>query len=126
MREIAKTYANENGLEDCVLLNDQKKLVEATSGTLYLIQGNNILTPNLESGCQDFALRAAFNLWLEKGQGEYKLFEQVINPFELQKSEEIIILSIEKGIQNVSHYRKTNYTKEKAGLLFASFVNQLD
>lgn len=126
LREIAKTYANENGLEDCVLLNDQKKLVEATSGTLYLIQGNNILTPNLESGCQDFALRAAFNLWLEKGQGEYKLFEQVINPFELQKSEEIIILSIEKGIQNVSHYRKTNYTKEKAGLLFASFVNQLD
>lgn len=126
LREIAKTYANENGLEDCVLLNDQKNLVEATSGTLYLIQGNNILTPNLESGCQDFALRAAFNLWLEKGQGEYKLFEQVINPFELQKSEEIIILSIEKGIQNVSHYRKTNYTKEKAGLLFASFVNQLD
>ena len=126
LRQIAKTYAYENGLEDCVLLNDKKNLVEATSGTLYLIQGNNILTPNLESGCQDFALRAAFNLWLEKEQGEYKLCEQVINPFELQKSEEIIILSIEKGIQNVSHYRKTTYTKEKAGLLFASFVNQID
>jgi hypothetical protein len=50
----------------------------------------------------------------------------VINPFELQKSEEIIILSIEKGIQNVSQYRKTTYTKESSGLLFASFMNQLD
>lgn len=126
LRQIAKTYAYENGLEDCVLLNDQKNLVEATSGTLYLIQGNNILTPNLESGCQDFALRAAFNLWLEKEQEEYRLCEQVINPFELQKSEEIIILSIEKGIQNVSQYRKTTYTKENSGLLFASFMNQLD
>ena len=83
---IAKKYAKENGFDDCVILNDQKKLAETIQGSLYLLQEDNILTPSLKSGCQDFALRTAFNVWLENKQKIFKLIEQEISPFEIQKS----------------------------------------
>jgi len=126
LRQIAKAYALENGLEDCVLLNDHKNLVETTSGSLYLVQGNTILTPHLESGCQDFVIRSAFNQWIGKEQSEYSLIEQAINPFELQKSEEIVLLSIEHGAQYVTHYRKTTYLQKKVSSIFEKFLKQLD
>ena len=126
IREISETYAEENGLEDCILLNDQKNLVEATSGSLYLVQGNLILSPNLDSGCQDFAIRAAFNQWVVNEQQDYSLVEQAVNPFELQKSEEIIILSIENGVQPITNYRKTTYSQLRVGLVFERFLKQLD
>ena len=126
LRIIADAYAFENGLEDCIMLNDQKNLVEATSGTLYLIQGAEILTPNLDSGCQDFAIRTAFNQWVGKENNKFTLIEKAINPFELQKSDGLILLSIEKGAQNVTHYRKTAYTQENVSSVFKIFLEKLD
>ena len=125
MFTIGKWYAEENGLDDCILLNDQKNLKETLQGSLYLLQKDTILTPSLECGCQDFALRSAFNDWIEKEQKTIELFKQAINPFELQKSEELMVLSIERGGQSVSQYRKTNYRSFKLQQLFAKFVREL-
>jgi|TARA_B110000211_G_C14078481_1_gene553300 branched-chain amino acid aminotransferase len=126
LRIIAKSYASENGLDDCLLLNDQKNLTEPIEGTLYLFQGTSIFTPHLESGCQDFTFREAFNLWISKEQTAYTLLEKEINPFELQKSDELMLLSIQKGVQNITNYRKTIYNQGKSGLLFGKFIATLD
>ena len=125
LRIISTSYSIENGLEDCILLNDQKNLAESIKGTLYLFQGNTIFTPNLESGCQDLSLRAAFNKWILEKKTIYVLKQQAINPFELQKSDELMVLSINQGVQNITKYRKTNYTKGKAALLFEKFKESL-
>ena len=125
LRIISTSYSIENGLEDCILLNDQKNIAESITGTLYLFQGNTIFTPNLESGCQDLSLRAAFNDWILQEKTNYVLKEQAINPFELQKSDELMVLSINQGVQNISKYRKTNYNKGKAASLFEKFKKSL-
>lgn len=122
---IGKRYAEENGLNDCVFLNDQKNLVETLQGSLYLLQGGAILTPDLNSGCQDFALRSAFNEWLDKKQKSFQLIEQAVNPFELQKSEELMVLSLKYGGQQIRQYRKTSYKSNKLLELFNSFVSNL-
>ena len=41
--------------------------------------------------------------------------------FELQKSEEVMILSLEKGFQCVSNYRKTTYPQRKTQDIFNAF-----
>ncbi len=125
LRIISTSYSIENGLEDCILLNDKKNLVESIKGTLYLFQGNTILTPNIESGCQDLSLRAAFNEWILEKKTIYVLKEQAINPFELQKSDELMVLSINQGVQNITKYRKTTYNKGKAASLFEKFKESL-
>ena len=119
---IASRYAKENGFDDCVILNDQKNLVETLKGSLYLLQGDKILTSTLKCGCQDFALRSAFNEWVEKKQKVFRLIEQEINPFELQKSEELMVISIEYGGQSISQYRKTTYNTYQLKELFSRFI----
>ena len=125
LRIMAARYAEENGLEDVVLLNEQKHLVEALKGTLYLVQKDQLITPKLESGCQDFALRTAFHHWLENQQSTYHLAEEDLNPFALQQSEALFVLSLEQGFQNISNYRKTNYSQEKITRLFSDFTSSL-
>jgi branched-chain amino acid aminotransferase len=126
LRIIAKSYAEENGLDDCFLMNNQKNLVESNHGSIYLLQKDLLITPDLESGCQDFVLRSSFNEWMIKKNKDIKLVEENINPFELQKSEEIMVLSPSKGACFVSQYRKTHYSKNRLGVLFSNFVSNLD
>ena len=121
LRIMAKRYAEENGLKDVFLLNEQKNLVEALGGTLYLLQENQLITPNLQAGCQDFVLRSAFHNWLQKEQSTFLLKEDKLNPFELQKSDEVMILSLEKGFVSVSKYRKTQYRQERIKELYSLF-----
>ncbi len=125
IREIAKSYANENGLDDCVLLNNQKKIVETLYGTLYILQENKLMTSNLDSGCQDFALRTIFNEWISKST-RFNLVEQSINPFELQKSEELMIISLNQGFQFVTKYRKTTYAQKRLTQLSLDFTSQIN
>jgi branched-chain amino acid aminotransferase len=125
IRIIAKSYANENGLDDCVLLNNQKKIVETLYGTLYILQGNELITSDLDSGCQDFALRTVFNEWISKST-KFNLVEQTINPFELQNSEELMMISLNQGFQFVTKYRKTTFDQKHLSQLFIDFINQID
>ena len=122
---IGKRYAAENGLDDCIVLNDQKNLVETLQGSLYLFQEDKILTPHLASGCQNFAFRTVFNEWLESHLQEKELVEQALNPYELQKSKELLVLSLEKGGQSITQYRKTFYKTEASQKIYRTFLNQL-
>ena len=125
IRIMSKSYAEENGLEDVLLLNDKKNLVESKIGTLYLVQENQILTPSLGSGCQDLVLRNVFNRWIRKSNNDYSLVETELNPFELQKAEEVNIVSLARGFQGVSNYRKTIYSQKRAELIFNNFSDNL-
>ena len=47
----------------------------------------------------------------------YNVLEKEINPFELQKSEEIFIISLEKGLQCLTKYKKSIFSTDK-GLIY--------
>ena len=51
----------------------------------------------------------------------YNVMEREINPFELQKSEEIFIISLENGLQCVSSYRRSSYFNEKVTIYLKIF-----
>ena len=46
---LASIFAKENDLDNCILLNERKGIVEVTNATLFLIKGNTIKTPLLSS-----------------------------------------------------------------------------
>ena len=48
---LAGIYASENGLDNCVLLNDRKHIAEAINGNIFLVKGNVIKTPAITEGC---------------------------------------------------------------------------
>ena len=67
-------------------------------------------------------MRGSFNNWLKKEETSFHLLEIILSPFEIQKSNEFFVLSIENGIQIITNYRKTSYNKEKSKLLFEKFI----
>ncbi len=108
LKTIGRVYARENGYSDCILLNDQKNVVQTLKGNVFLVVKDMIKTPPLSDGCENTVLRKKVIELIEKSQ-EYELSESSISPFELQKADEIFISDVADGIQSVTRYRRTDY-----------------
>ncbi|MBT8280499.1 MAG: aminotransferase class IV, partial [Muriicola sp.] len=113
LQTIGSVYARENGFDDCILLNDQKNVVQTLKGNLFLVSGESIKTPPLSDGCKNGVVRKKIIELLRKTP-EYQLEESSISPFELQKADELFISNTADGIQSITHYRKATYQKEVA------------
>lgn len=109
-------YAKENDLDNCILLNDSKNVVEALQGNLFMRMGNTLITPPISEGCLNGIMRKQI-LSLAKKETNFEVVEQIISPFDLQKADELFITNVIKGIQPITKYRKKVFTIETAKML---------
>lgn len=109
-------YAKENILDNCLLLNTNKSVVEALNGNVFLVKNNIIKTPPLEDGCLKGIMRKQL-LEIIELIPDLTVEESSISPFELQKVDEIFITNVITGIQPVTKYRKKIYNNSVAKLL---------
>lgn len=107
----ASIYASENALDNCLLLNESKNVVEALQGNLFMLVGNTLITPPVSEGCLNGVMRKQI-LSLAKSIANLEIVEQVISPFELQKADELFITNVIKGIQPITKYRKKEFSIE--------------
>lgn len=119
---LASIYAEENDYQNCLLLNDQKSVIEASNGNLFLVKENLVKTPPLSDGCLNGIIRKQVMSILGELEG-IELKEESISPFELQKADELFITNVITGIQPITKYRKktfsTGLSKRLIGLLNA-------
>lgn len=109
-------FAEENGYQNCLLLNENKKVVEALNGNLFLLNGNEVKTPPLSDGCINGVLRKQL-IGIIKTLPEYTLDEVSISPFELQKADEILITNVVSGIVPITKYRKKEFSNDFAKMI---------
>ncbi|RTY71215.1 aminotransferase class IV [Flavobacterium sp. GSP27] len=102
-------FANENGLDNCLLLNDSKNVVEALQGNIFMLMGDKLITPPVSEGCLNGVMRKQI-LSLAKKIETLEVVEEVISPFDLQKADELFITNVIKGIQPITRYRKKIFT----------------
>ncbi len=108
---IGSIYANDNNLNNCLIMNTNKHVVEALNGNVFIVNGNVIKTPPINDGCLKGVMRKQI-IELLKTDKDYELVEASISPFELQKADEIFITNVIVGIQPVTKYRKKVFTTE--------------
>ncbi|MBA6155449.1 aminotransferase class IV [Tenacibaculum sp. S7007] len=111
LNTLSAIFAEENDLDNCVLLNERKGVVEATNGNIFIIKDNVVKTPALTEGCIKGVVRKKVIEILEKNP-DYTIEETVISPFEIQKADEVFITNAIIGIQSVTNYRKKTFTSE--------------
>ena len=104
----ASIFASENGLDNCLLLNDSKNVVEAIQGNIFMLVGNKLVTPPVSEGCVNGVLRKQL-LKLAKTIEGLEVAEEVISPFDLQKADELFVTNVIKGIQPITKYRKKTF-----------------
>ncbi|MDO6745162.1 aminotransferase class IV [Tenacibaculum soleae] len=105
LNTLSAIFADENDLDNCILLNERKGVVEATNGNVFIIKDGVIKTPALNEGCIKGIVRKKVIEILEK-HPDYTIEETVISPFELQKADEVFVTNAIIGIQPVTNYRK--------------------
>lgn len=101
-------FAHENGYQNCLLLNDEKNIVEALQSNLFMKTGNQLLTPPIADGCLNGIMRKQVLSLAQKITG-LEVIEKSISPFDLQKADELFLTNVISGIQSITKYRKKTY-----------------
>ena len=120
----ASIFANENGLDNCLLLNDSKNVIEALQGNFFMLKGNVLTTPPVSEGCLNGVMRKQI-LALARKIENLEVVEEVISPFDLQKADELFITNVIKGIQPITKYRKKEFTTDLASKLVRNLNDTL-
>ena len=109
-------FAHENGLANCILLNDTKNVVEVLQGNLFMVVGKKLITPPISEGCLNGVMRKQILALAKKVEG-IEVIEEIISPFDLQKADELFLTNVIMGIQPITKYRKKDFTSNLAHLL---------
>ena len=112
----ASIYANENELDNCIMLNDSKNVVEVLQGNIFMLQGNTLITPPISEGCINGVMRKQVIALAKKIEG-LEVIEEIISPFDLQKADELFFTNVIKGIQSITKYRKKEFVTTTANAL---------
>jgi branched-chain amino acid aminotransferase len=110
---VASVFAKDNGFENCLLINEDKNVVEAINGNVFMKMGNLLITPPTSDGCLNGIMRKQI-LALANKMENIEMIEKSISPFDLQKANELFITNVIAGIQSITKYRKKEFTSELA------------
>ena len=119
LNTLASIYANENDLDNCILVNERKGVVEVANANIFIVKNNIVKTPALTEGCIKGVVRSKVIDILIKNK-DFTIEETVISPFEIQKADEVFITNAIMGIQPVTKYKKKSFNTDLAGKLHAS------
>ena len=110
---VASIFAKENGFQNCLLINEDKNVVEAANGNIFMKIGGQLITPPISDGCLNGIMRKQI-LGIANKMENIEMIEKSISPFDLQKADELFITNVITGIQPVTKYRKKEYSSEFA------------
>lgn len=108
-------FAKENDLQNCLLLNDAKNVIEALNGNLFMLKDGQLTTPPISEGCLNGIMRKQILAIAKTMQVE--VIEAPISPFDLQKADELFVTNVIVGVQPISKYRKKDFGHQFAGEL---------
>lgn len=107
-------FAKENDLQNCLLMNDSKNVIEALNGNIFMLLNNKLITPPISEGCLNGIMRKQI-LELAKKTENLEVVEAIISPFDLQKADELFITNVISGIQPITKYRKKKFESSLSG-----------
>jgi branched-chain amino acid aminotransferase len=119
LNTLASIYASENDLDNCILVNERKGVVEVANANIFIVKDNVVKTPAFTEGCIKGIVRSKVIDILTKNK-DFTIEETVISPFEIQKADEVFITNAIMGIQPVTKYKKKFFNTDLAGKLHAS------
>nr|WP_294934303.1 aminotransferase class IV [uncultured Flavobacterium sp.] len=117
-------FAHENGYDNCLLMNDEKNVVEALQSNVFMLLDGELITPPVLDGCLNGVMRKQVLAIAKKIEG-LEVIEKSISPFDLQKADELFLTNVIKGIQPITKYRKKEYNSELASELLKKLNAQI-
>ena len=120
---MASIYAQQNNLDEVVILNHQQNCIEGNTSNLFTISNNTIYTSPVSDGCVDGVFRNFLISVLQKNKYDLKI--QSLSQQDLINADEIFFCNAVRGIRwvkNVDHKTYANpITKSVFKLMLKEF-----
>ena len=120
MYVVAAKFARAEGWDECVLLNHFGQVCEGLSSNIFVVIGDKLITPTLDSACVNGVMRS-YILWLKESNIE----EREIEVEELVTADEILMTNAVKGVQWIRELGGQTYTNKMALELTALINSKL-
>lgn len=120
----AQIFAEENGYDNCFLINEDKNIIEAINGNIFVVKDNVVASPSISDGCINGIMRKKIIEKIKKIP-ELQFEERSISPFEIQKADEVFITNVIQGIRPITKYRKKEFGRELADRLLIQLNAQI-
>ncbi len=117
---LAGVYKNKLNLDDCLILNEENKIIESSSSNVFIVKEKKIYTPPITDGCINGIMRFQVITYAKIHNIQCK--EQSLTDADLLQADEIFLSNSIKGIQWVVAYKNKRYFKR----LSAFFINLLN
>jgi branched-subunit amino acid aminotransferase/4-amino-4-deoxychorismate lyase len=118
----AEIYAQENDLQDLILLNPDKRIARSIYGNILLLQDKYIRLPKQSEGAYISPLMENFITFVHKNNLAF-VEPSEITGFETQKADEILIISDEIGLCTVSKIRNKSFENERFSEMIEQWKN---
>ncbi|MCK5822930.1 MAG: aminotransferase class IV [Bacteroidales bacterium] len=118
---LAGIYKQKNKLDDCIIINQENKIVEAVSSNIFIVKNNQLYSPALTDGCipgimRTQIIKTALSL-------NYTIFDDCnIKPDDLLSADEVFLTNAISGIRWVVAYKNNRYFNKTSKLL----INKLN
>ncbi|HEV8082367.1 MAG TPA: aminotransferase class IV [Chitinophagaceae bacterium] len=113
---MAGLYAKENNLNDCIVLNSFERICDSAIANIFIIKGNEIITPPLSEGCVAGTMRR----WmLEKFYlQDYRVVEKKLTENDLLHANECFLTNSIYHLRWVKNFRNKNYTNSSVKKIY--------
>ena len=104
---MASLYKRESGFGDCLILNEEGNIIEATSSNIFIVHQHHLYTPPLDQGCVEGIMRRV--VMETAAENGFEVTEKPLDPNELERADECFLTNSIQGIRWVGLYNNKRY-----------------
>ncbi len=118
---LAGIFKKENNLDDVILIDGKKQMVETISSNIFLIKDDFLFTPSLENGCVDGIMRK-FVIKISKEMGLKISETKSLKKVHLIRADEVFLTNALQGIKWVAAYKDKRYFNKTAKKIMQKLI----
>lgn len=119
---LAALYAKNNQLNDCLLLNTEGRICDATIANIFWVKKGRLFTPPLSEGGVGGVMRRYL---IENIKAPQTIHEEPLTPEILEQADEIFLTNAISGIKWVSRFRDKQYSNHLTTQLYNEYIKKL-
>jgi branched-chain amino acid aminotransferase len=113
---MAILHAKENGLDECLMINDAGRICDATISNIFWVRGGQLFTIPLSEGGVAGVMRS--HLLKVLPEAGMPVIEVTVSASELHGEQEVFLTNVMRGVQWVKTLANTQYKNEMSRKIF--------
>ena len=120
----SKVFSYENNFNDVFLIDNEKKVVRSSKGSIFFVYRNKVVTPlNHFRDSNSSIIERLFEKL--NNNIDYEFYQESVSLFDILKADEIFIFDLIDGIYSVKSYKKKIFEVSETQKIYSLIINSV-